>query len=233
MNILSRLLFIVSVVFAVSCNQSATENNQYIKTSYLDGFYKYTNTKKNYLPGELQMENDKGVLSVSSCSEYVTSLTDYNVVESDENMQMQLYYLPCIIEVVHDNAKNAHSSLFDGDLSRVVVNELNLTTFRSSLRRKLDENSNTFKTLKYEYSYTGIQVTVKRQNWEYVFLLLGKGDYDSDGVEDLMVLFVDQALSSSYYSSSLLVLHNNNSAKIWSASDAVELIKLKGASTDN
>jgi len=39
-----------------------------------------------------------------------------------------------------------------------------------------------------------------------------------------MVLFIDQALSSSCYSSSWLVLHKNNSAQLWSASDAIELI---------
>ena len=224
MNILNRFLLIVLAVLVVSCNQLNTENSQYIKTSYSDEFYKYTNTKENYFPGELKMENDKGILSANTCSEYLSNLADYNVVESDENMHMRLYYLPCVMDVLQVKAKGSKSSLFDGDLSRVITNELDLTTFRSSLRRKLDKNIKTFNALKYEYNYADMQVTVKRSNWEYVFLLLGKGDYDGDGFEDLIVLFVDQALTSSYYSSSLLLLHKNNSTHGWFASDAVELI---------
>ena len=88
--------------------------------------------------------------------------------------------------------------MFDGDLGRVIFNELDLTTFRSSLSRKIDERTKTFQALKNEHSHSNMQVTVKPANGEFEFILLGRGDYNSDGNEGLMVIFVDQALTSSY-----------------------------------
>jgi len=229
MRLFIKFILIMSVLFVVSCSESNTENNQYPKATYLDELYKYTKTKENDFPGKLIMENEKGVLSVSSCSEYLDNLADYNVVESDENMHMQLYYLQCIAGELQKVANDAKFSLFDGELSNLVINNLDLTTFRSSLRRKLTEGTNTFNALKYDYSHSDKQVTVVSANWKYDFILLARGDYDSDGFEELMVLFIDQSLSSSYYSSDLLLLHKKKSDLLWRASESIKLINsLKG-----
>jgi len=194
------------------------------KASFLDEYYQFSNSKKSEFPAPLQLENETGSLVVNSCLSYLTNLRTYHVVESDENMRLQLYYLPCISEKMQSEAVNSKSSQFDGDLIRVITDELDLTTFRSSLRRKLTENVKTFNDLKYEHSLSGNKVEVKRLNWKYVFILLGKGDYDNNGFEDLMVMFIDQALSSSYYSSDILVLHKKEGDRYWTATDAVELL---------
>lgn len=171
------------------------------------------------------MENDKGNISVESCFDYLSNIAKFNVVETDENMHVLLYYLPCISAELQKNANDSKESLFDGVLENVIFNELDLTSFRSSLRRKVDDTTNTFNFLKYEYSHADNRVTIKRENWQYNFILLGHGDYDADGFEDLIFLFVDEALLSSYYSSSLLVLSKNNSDRQWKADDAYKLIK--------
>jgi len=168
------------------------------------------------------MESETGALTVNSCSDYLSNISTYNVVEADENMHMLFYYLPCVSAVLNEKAKSSEISFFKGDMSDVIIKELDLTTFRSSLRRKLDASRNTFKSLGYEFHYADRKVTVKRSNWDYEFILLGRGDYNADGSEQLLVLFIDKAKSSSYYSSNLLVLNKNNNSHLWDAVDAVD-----------
>jgi len=54
---------------------------------------------------------------------------------------------------------------------------------------------------------------------------LGRGDYNADGSEQLLVLFIDEAKSSSYYSSNLLVLNKKNNDHLWVAVDAGEYLE--------
>lgn len=156
--------------------------------------------------------------------DYLDNLADYSVVESVDNMRNQLYYLQCIAVELQVIAIDSNFNLFSYDLSNIIFSGLDLMSFRSSLRRKLTDSSRTFKSLKYEYSHSGNRVTVKRPNWYYDFVLLGKGDYDHDGFEDLMVLFVDQSLSHSYYSSDVLLLHKTSRDLLWRVRDVTGLI---------
>jgi len=225
MNNLTKLFFVIIVVLLAACNQDSNQISQYEKISYLSEFYKNSNLKENYFPGGLQLENEKGALTVNTCPEYLSNISTYNVVETDENMQMLFYYLPCVSAALQKKAKSAEISFFNDALNDVIINELDLTTFRSSFRRKLDANNNTFKSLGYEFDYANRKVTVKRSNWNYEFILLGRGDYNADGVEQLLVLFVDQAKSSSYYASNLLVLNKNNINQLWIAVDDGEYLE--------
>jgi len=225
MNNLTKLFFVLIVIFLSSCNQDSNQKRQYKKASYLNEFYKNSNFKENSFPGALQMENEKGTLTVDSCSDYLSSISAYNVVETDENMHMLYYYLPCVSTVLNKKVNSSETSLFKGDMSNVIINELDLTTFRSSLRRKLDASINTFKSLGYEFDYADRKVTVKRSNWDYEFILLGRGDYNADGSEQLLVLFIDEAKSNAYYSSNLLVLNKKSNNKLWVAVDASEYLE--------
>jgi len=225
MNNLIKLFFVIIVVFLFACNQGSNQKSQYKKVSYMNEFYKNSNLKENYFPGALQMENDKGALTVNSCAGYLSNISTYNVVETDENMHMLFYYLPCVTTMLNQEANSSEISFFKGDMSVVIINELDLTTFRSSLRRKLDASNNTFKSLGYEFDYADRKVTVKRLNWDYEFILLGKGDYNANGVEQLLVLFIDQAKTSSYYASNLLVLNKKNNHHLWVAVDVSEYLQ--------
>jgi len=227
MNIVTRLLMVVFIVFSSACNQPNKQSSEFSKISFGDELYIYSKSKKDYFPGALLVANDKGELSVNSCKQYLKSITSHKVVETDENMHMLLYYLPCVQTALQKQAKDSRSGLYEGSLSKVIIDELDLSSFRSSLRRKLDENTNTFGVLNYKYSQSNNRVTVKRSSWEYDFILLGRGDYDRDGFEDLMILFVDQALSSTYYSSNLLVLRKKDINLLWKASDALDLLEVQ------
>lgn len=223
MSDLNRLFFVVIFAFLHACDQGGNQRSQYEKTSYLKEFYENSNIKVNHFPGGLLLENETDALTVNSCSEYMSSMSMYDLVESDENMRMFFYYLPCISVALQEMSKSSDISFFEGDMSHVIINELDLATFRSSFRRNIGAN-NTFKSLGYDYDYVGRKVTINQSNWNYEFILLGKGDYNADGVEQLLVLFVDQANSSSYYASNLFVLNKKNKHHLWNAVDVGEYL---------
>jgi len=48
--------------------------------------------------------------------------------------------------------------------------------------------------------------------WYYKFNILTKGDFNHDGIEDLLVGFIDQAKEGNYFSYSTLIITRNTSS---------------------
>ena len=220
-----KLLVALTVLLLSACyHVNKLETSSYNKESFISALYRYSESEENYYPGELILKDNTGEILVNSCKTYLDNLATYSVLETDENMHMLLYYLPCIANTLDKKATDSSVSFYSNELSEVIINDLNLATFQSSLRPKLTDNVTSFKDLAYEYTESENQVTIKRPTWEYNFVLLGKGDYDHDGIEDLLVLFIDSSQASSYYSNSLLVLRKKEASQFWQAIEAEELL---------
>ena len=68
-------------------------------------------------------------------------------------------------------------------------------------------------------------VLIDTKDWKYQWTLLAQGDLNGDGIEDLLVRFLDQAKTSNYFSAQILVLQSNNTENRWSAQPGLQLLQ--------
>ena len=89
------------------------------------------------------------------------------------------------------------------DLPRFVFDRLDLTSFGNSTRQRLTPGQRKFSDL-------GIAITKvtedsaisSSEDWTYVVRILGQGDYNGDGVQDVAICFSENAGQGTYRASS-------------------------------
>lgn len=88
-----------------------------------------------------------------------------------------------------------------------VVEKLDLATIRSSLNPRRKTHERTFRDVKIGPSSKGPgEVELKTADWVYKISILGRKDYNQDGIEDLAICFEDRALSGNYHTITPLLL---------------------------
>ncbi len=174
----------------------------------------------------LTLTDNSKTVEVTNCQDFVNNISQYSVEETTQNMQVFADYQQCVVSWLTDRAKPANHNFIISDFSTVVMDELDLSGFRSSLGPRLEENKVTLSAFSFSNvtQYTD-KVSINDEGWTYEFTLLARGDFSSDGNEDLLVRFLDQSGDSSYFSLQTLLLVKIGIDSKLTAMDAVRLIK--------
>lgn len=99
------------------------------------------------------------------------------------------------------------SHLPSKDIEKFVVEKLDLSTFRNSFGPRREPGMRTFADfgLGPTTASNGI-IEFKEDDWNYTVKILGRRDYNNDGIEDLAIRFTDRSLVGSYRTESQLLL---------------------------
>ena len=174
----------------------------------------------------LTLTDRSKTLEVTNCQDFISNISQYSVEETTQNMQVFADYQQCVVSWLTDRAKPASHNFITNDFSTVVMDELDLSSFGSSLGPRLEENKVTLSVFSFSnVTQSANEVTINDEGWTYEFTLLAQGDFTGDGNEDLLVRFLDQSGVSSYFSLQTLLLEKTGNDSKLTAKDAVKLIK--------
>ena len=215
----SILLFMLASVFT-GCQKNVNQNTIAPQIIHQEGV-KLTNQK---LP-ELKMMKGEKKYSVNTCNEFLANSKDSNVVETDANFKVYGDYQPCIAANLFSQAKASEKSYYNNDFALLAHENIDLASFRSSLRPAMEDNQHTFKDIKLHYSKADSVVVYNTDEWQYTLTLLAKGDFNQDKVEDLLVGFLDKSKTASYYANVTLVLIKTSDNSLWMADESEKYIK--------
>ncbi|WP_455204552.1 hypothetical protein [Kaarinaea lacus] len=208
-----------------SKKQEAAKTGSPIQT-YSENIPAFPNIAEKSLPELSMVAEGKTPISVSTCKDFINNVSQYTVEETEHNMRILADYQQCIISWLAGQAKPARVSFLQENFSPIIIDELDLTSFASSLGPRLDENKNTLATFSFNnVTESADKVSIIDEGWTYEFALLGRGDFNNDGREDLLVRFLDQSGDASYFSLQTLILEKANNKAGVSALDAIDLIK--------
>lgn len=177
---------------------------------------------------ELALADETKTVQVSTCQEFVSGIKEgpVNVEETTNNMQIFADYQPCITSWMLSRAQPSKKSFLTGDFANLLLDHLDLSSFPSSLGPRLENNKQILEAFHFkDTKTTDKQVTINDNGWTYEFTLLARGDFNSDGIEDLLIRFLDQAGEGNYFSLQTLILERNSSNAKITASNAISFIK--------
>jgi len=216
------LLIIVSSVYVTGCEETKKEEPYPVVTSK---YLKKPNISDKPLP-TMKLIKHYDVISVHSCESLFKKLGEFKLVETPNNLKIFWDYIPCVAGKLLDKAKSSQQSAYNNNFQAIILEDLDLLSFNSSLRPQLSKTTNTFKTLGFKISNNDNTVVLfETKDWKFQWTLLARGDFNADGIEDLLVRFLDQAKTSNYFSAQLLILQSNDTDKPWSAKPGLQLLK--------
>lgn len=175
------------------------------------------------LPVLKMLKADKE-FDVGDCRSFIENIKVSTVVETDSNFKVYGHYQSCISSHIFQLGQAASKSFYQGDFSELIYANLDVASFRSSIRQSLDDKTHTFKELKYQFNKEENIVDFDSPTWRYKFTLLARGDFNKDGVEDMLVGFLDEAKTASYYANVTLVLIKTDNNSLWKAEEAEQYL---------
>src|SRR6266571_112201 len=103
--------------------------------------------------------------------------------------------------------QHATSYLPATDIERFIVEKMDLSTFRNSLGPRREPGMRVFAHfgLHPQTQSNGL-IELKEEGWYYSVRVLGRSDFNRDGLEDVAVCFTDQALVGTYRTETPLLL---------------------------
>ncbi len=103
--------------------------------------------------------------------------------------------------------KRATSYLPAVDIERFIVEKLDLSTFRNSLGPRRGPGMRVFAHFGLRpQTWSNGLIEFKEEGWYYRVRVLGHGDFNRDGIEDVAVCFTDQSLVGTYRTEMPLLL---------------------------
>ena len=175
---------------------------------------------------ELLLTRDDAISSVTSCEAFLATIPDHEIVEEVNNMRIASDYQECLSGSILSRLEPPERSEYAGNFGDVVVSQLALGSFPSSIRPRLEADDATFASIGMTASAVSAEtVEIDEEDWLYRFSLRGRGDVDRDGSEELVVAFVDQAKAGDYFSTQILILKRSSSDPLWVGVDGVDFIR--------
>ena len=108
---------------------------------------------------------------------------------------------------LEQQASKVSSYLPSKEIEKFVVEKLDLSTFRNSFGPRREPGMRSFADFGLRpTSVSKDSVEFKEADWTYTVKILGRRDYNNDGIEDLAIRFSDRSLTGSYQSESQLLL---------------------------
>ena len=221
-NIYIIMLMLASALCFTGCED---KNKQQGYPVVISQHLKKADISRKSLP-TMKLIKHYDVISVHDCETFFKNLGEFKLVETPNNLKIYWDYIPCIAGQLLDKAKPSQQSAYNNNFQSVILDNLDLTSFNSSLRPRLSNTNNSFKSLGFkDNSMDNMMVLIETKDWKYQWTLLARGDFTSDGVEDLLVRYLDQAKTSNYFSVQVFVLQSDNTNNRWVAQLGLQLLK--------
>ncbi len=213
------------VFIALVCLSGCRYEYMYLPNQYppVTVLFEYKAKNNKVLPELKFTKNDKEII-VKNCRGLIAHINKLELIETDDNYRAYSYYQSCIASLIYKKGKTATVSFYDGNFAEIIYNNFDLSSFRSSIRPKLDEKTHTFFDLKYKQSGDKNRMVIDRPTWHYKFSLLARGDFNNDQVEDLLVSFLDESKSASYFTDTTFILVKTKKDMLWVAEEAEKYI---------
>lgn len=144
--------------------------------------------------------------SAASCQEYLALLEQGAEPATDADASVALEYAYCGLFRAVLRATPVRRSNFDSPLGSTLYRHLDLTTVRTSLAPSVPDGKFTLESIFAEASVSQHAVEIHTSDWDYTLRVLAAGDFDGDGREDLVVLFIDDAREGTFLITSTLIL---------------------------
>lgn len=107
------------------------------------------------------------------------------------------------------------SHLPESGAPEFLFNNLDIATFRSSLGPRRSQSDRTFASLSPPpTTVTADYVEIREDNWVRRLTIVDRGDFNKDGIEDLVVCFDDRAIGATYRSTQLLYVTRYSDASM-------------------
>lgn len=163
---------------------------------------------------------------VNNCQQFINHIAAATVDETISNMHVYAEYQPCVISRLVDQAKPSNARFFQENFSSTIIDQLDLSSFASSLGPRLEENKKTLAAFEFSsMTESNHKVEIQDEGWAYEFTLLASGDFTGDGIEDLLVRFLDQSGDASYFSLQTLILEKPDEKSQVSANNAIKFLR--------
>lgn len=165
-------------------------------------------------------------MEVRSCQEFVNNIGISRVVETIQNMHVYADYQQCLVSWLFERGNSATTSFLEDGFSAVILDQLDLSSFPSSLGPRLDENKNVLSTFSFaNTTETADKIVINDEGWSYEYTLLARGDFNGDNKEDFVVRFLDQAGDASYFSVQTLLIEKTSKESQATVINVSDLLK--------
>lgn len=139
-------------------------------------------------------------LKSENCTEYFELKKNEELIEDEANFLVAQCYVVCdTLLAVKQADQNFNVELAGASLGNILSEKLDLSSFRSSLARKVTDSNYTLSAVSaglIEISdYTAIYET---NDWYYELKVVARIDANADGTEDWLVWVTDKAKAGSY-----------------------------------
>lgn len=136
-------------------------------------------------------------------------------------LTLRFSMLLMLLSPVMAHAKEALvSHIPESGAPEFLFNNLDIATFRSSLGPRRTQSDRTFASLSPPpTTITADYVEIREDNWVRRLTIVDRGDFNKDGIEDLVVCFDDRAIGATYRSTQLLYVTRYSDASMAIALD--------------
>jgi hypothetical protein len=146
---------------------------------------------------------------VRDCREYLAVPAEDELDGTVYNRSMSGEYGFCdALELLRDARPVSPARHPPSFYTSALIERLELTSFRSSLRPQLDQEPGSVLSAipALEPKAKGFSVISDTDDWYYYFEVVARADFTKDGREDWLVLFSDMATEGTYRAHSTLVV---------------------------
>lgn len=169
---------------------------------------------------------------ISTCVELLELLERGVSLEKARVDRVFSEYQTCLVLSILRYGQTPRVSYFKhGALGDQILKDLNLATLRSSLypRAKSPKQGFTFSDFKFSSIQTSPHsLTLEDEGWRYGVDVLAAGDFNGDGIEDVVATFYDDAKTGTYFSITTLLLTQTEPDGRIAAEDAGKLVRGSG-----
>ena len=157
---------------------------------------------------EISLEKGDDVIHASDCRSLNKALSKgYILSETVINQQIASEYQVCYQLKHIKSAQSSTETYFSKPYGSLLTRKLDLQTLASSLKQQLNSGPQTLKDLNFKnIKDEQNSIIIDASDWYYRINILARGDFNHDGIEDLLIEFIDQAMQGNYFSHSTLIL---------------------------
>lgn len=216
-KIILFLRFLIPVFFSVmTCSHAQDAGNLpvIVINSGLKQLFEQQNIILVKERTEISLEKDGDTIQASNCKSLTKALSQgYILSETVINQQIASEYQICYQLKYIKVAQPSTKTYFSKPYGSLLINKLDLQTLTSSLKQQLSSGPQTLKKLNFKnIKHEQNSITIDLADWYYHIKILARGDFNHDGLEDLLIEFIDQAMQGNYFSHSTLILERKTSS---------------------
>lgn len=158
----------------------------------------------------ITLENG-GRHTVSNCRDYLLWTSRGSQPVTDHDGAATSNYVMCAVAALAPLARTQSRSMFVPDtIGDAIYRSLDLRTFVSSLRAEADAGKHYLADFDFSpVSVTHDAIEAETSDWRFSFQALAAGDFDGDGIEDLLVAFTEAAKKGTALLAMTLLLRRN------------------------